>query len=286
MIIAAYLIHDCAHNSIFRQAGYNAFLGKGLNWVTGASYGTFEDIRDKHMQHHVVNSDPLIFDYKSLLKRNPWLEKIVFYLEWLHVPAVEVLMHGMLFIAPFVYESKRKQRGYVLKVISIRAAVFALLLWWSVKAVVLYMLAYMLMLVFLRFMDTFQHNYEIVYNLNDPDAVHPHKGDREYEEKNTYTNFISSRWPWLNLLALNFSYHNAHHTKPIESWYRLPALHRELYGEEKYSQALSFWDQLVSFHKKRLDRIYSETYGDVEVPEALQRHEAVGANGLNFLTAF
>ena len=38
----------------------------------------------------------------------------------------------------------------------------------------------------------------------------------------------------LNLLLLNFSYHNAHHERPIEPWYRLPALHARLYPGEHH----------------------------------------------------
>ena len=46
--------------------------------------------------------------------------------------------------------------------------------------------------------------------------------DRQYEEDNTYSNLLSTRYPWLNLLVLNFCYHNVHHNKPSEPWYRLP----------------------------------------------------------------
>lgn len=286
MVIAAYLIHDCCHNSLFKSAEHNALLGKVLNWVTGACYGTYEDLRYKHMRHHVDNADALIFDYRGLLKRHPWLERAVFALEWAYIPAVEIMMHGMLMFAPFVYESKRDQRGYLLRTLLLRAALFAGLLWWSPRAVAAYVVAYLLLLTVLRFMDTYQHNYDILLNLDDATAVFPHKGDRDYEEHNTYTNFISTRWPWLNLLALNFSYHNAHHTRPVEPWYRLPALHRELYGATGYAQAIGLRAQLRSFHRNRLARIHSETYGAIEVPEALCKGEAVGANGLNFLTAF
>ncbi len=286
MIIAAYLIHDCAHNSIFKSSEHNAVLGKLLNWITGACYGTYEDLRHKHMRHHVDNADPLIFDYRGLLKRHPLLERIVFALEWAYIPAVEILMHGMLLIAPFVYESKRDQRGYLIKIIFIRSLLLAGLVMWSPRAVLGYAAAYLVMLTFLRFMDSFQHNYEILMNLDDPDAVFPFKGDRDYEESNTYTNFISTRWPWLNLLALNFTYHNAHHTRPVEPWYRLPKLHHELYSETDYVQAINLQQQLVSFHRNRVARIYSETYGQVDVPVSLKNGSAVGANGLNFLTAF
>ena len=48
MIIAAYLVHECAHNLIFRKMLHNTYLGRALTWLCGASYGTYEDIRYKH----------------------------------------------------------------------------------------------------------------------------------------------------------------------------------------------------------------------------------------------
>ena len=47
MIIAAYLVHECAHNTLFKKNQSNAQLGKVLGWVCGSCYGTFEDIRYK-----------------------------------------------------------------------------------------------------------------------------------------------------------------------------------------------------------------------------------------------
>ena len=41
MIIAAYLIHECAHNLVFTKARHNARLGRFLGWLFGASYGTY-----------------------------------------------------------------------------------------------------------------------------------------------------------------------------------------------------------------------------------------------------
>lgn len=48
-----------------------------------------------------------------------------------------------------------------------------------------------------------------------------------YEQGNTYSNLNSQRHRWLNLLLLNFCYHNAHHQRASVPWYRLPAFRRE-----------------------------------------------------------
>ena len=45
MIIAAYLVHECAHNLVFKKIRLNKFLGRFLSWICGSSYGIFEDIQ-------------------------------------------------------------------------------------------------------------------------------------------------------------------------------------------------------------------------------------------------
>jgi len=48
MTIAAYLIHECGHNLVFKRQRDNTRLGRVLSWFCGAAYGTYEDMRYKH----------------------------------------------------------------------------------------------------------------------------------------------------------------------------------------------------------------------------------------------
>jgi fatty acid desaturase len=57
MVIAAYLIHECGHNLVFKRSRHNAALGRAMSWLCGASYGTYEDMRYKHFRHHVDNDE-------------------------------------------------------------------------------------------------------------------------------------------------------------------------------------------------------------------------------------
>jgi omega-6 fatty acid desaturase (delta-12 desaturase) len=285
MFIAAYLLHDCGHNAVFLSTTRNAYLGKVLNWIAGSCYGRYEDIRYKHMRHHVDNYDPVVWDYRNFLKQHPILEAVVKAAEWAYIPAVEILMHSMLVVAPWCIESKRAQRGRLLWVLVIRAGILLAVFLYSPVAFLLYVLAQLLLFTALRFMDCYQHNYEVVFNLDEKDIEIPHRGDMQYEQSHTYSNLLSARFPTLNLLALNFCYHNAHHQKPTLGWYRLPALHAQMYpGVE--SRILGFGEQARSFHKHRVARIYAEDYGDDEVKTSLREGRAVGADALSFLTAF
>ena len=64
MVIAAYLIHECGHNLVFKRQRDNTRLGRFMSWICGAAYGTYEDMRYKHFRHHVDNGDLVWFDYE------------------------------------------------------------------------------------------------------------------------------------------------------------------------------------------------------------------------------
>ena len=282
MVIAAYLIHECAHNTIFADNADNARLGRVLMWFTGACYGTYEEIRHKHFRHHVDRADVVAFDYRQRLASYPALVKVLKFLEWLYIPALEVLMHALVLILPFTMRNRRHKRRLVVRVLFIRTALFVSLA--AIKPVVLvfYAIAYLLFLTVMRFMDVHQHTYEIFETLDRPRGPEAKQFDHAYEQRNTFSNPISLRHPRLNLLVLNFGYHNAHHEKPTSPWYRLPALHRELFGEDT-RQVFPFINLLKSYHQYRVPRILNADEGDLAGLE--QGRRFVGVDGVSFLTA-
>jgi fatty acid desaturase len=282
MVIAAYMIHDCAHNAVFRLPRHNAAFGRALSWLTGGCYATYEDIRATHMRHHVENSDATGFDYRVPLIRYPLLRRVVEAAEWFYVPAVELLMHAMLILAPFLFEERRAQRRRVTAITVVRFGLLAAVFLYSPWACLCYLLAYLLFMTVLRFMDALQHNYG-----DDMEGDAGHKGDRAYEQSHTFSNPVSLRYPWLNLLTLNFGYHNAHHARPTAPWHTLPSLHSALHGGDAPA-VIPFRKQLASFHRNRIARIWgdaSETQG-VRFLGRLHEGRAVGVNGVSFLTPF
>jgi fatty acid desaturase len=107
--------------------------------------------------------------------------------------------------------------------------------------------------------------------------------ERHYEHANTYSNVLSVRFPWLNLLVLNFPYHNAHHVRPAVPWYELPALHRSLYGDAD-RQVIPSRTLLAGYHRHRVARVFADSYGAVAADGARTRI-FIGAVGVSFLTA-
>lgn len=289
MVVAAYLLHECAHNTVFRRQSDNARLGRALTWLCGACYSTYEDIRYKHFRHHVDNDDVVWFDYEAFFERHPALTRIIKALEFVYVPAHEVLMHALMAFSSFVIPQRRGQRFRNVTVLAVRGVLFVALALYSPKAALLYVVAYVLMLHVLRFMDMLQHDYPYTLSLFEP-ARAPHKGDAAWEQAHTFSNPVSLRWPWLNALVLNFGYHNAHHADMSVPWYRLPSLHRRLTDDDP-SAVIPFRAQAALYHRNRVRRVHNPQPADYPkgpdyLAVARSGRGPVGGNAASFLTAF
>jgi fatty acid desaturase len=145
--------------------------------------------------------------------------------------------------------------------------------------------AYLAFVTVLRFADCFQHTYDAYPILDDKPIPADKLRDRAYEQANTFSNVVALNRPWLNLLWLNFGYHNAHHERPTAPWHRLPAFHRELYADD-YAQVTPVRELLRSFHINRVKRVLASDYGQVQAPGTPGRADGfLGAVGVSFLTA-
>jgi fatty acid desaturase len=281
MFIAAYLVHEACHDTIFKKHAHNRAAGELMSFVAGASYASYERIRHLHLRHHRERLDVSCFDYRAFLLRAPaWVRRIVLALEWAYVPAVEVLMHLQVIVRPFVERSQRKYLRRVLVVLALRGSAWVALFVYAPRVFLLYCVAYGLFLTALAFFDAFQHTYECYF---EPGATPPDRShrSREYEQVNTFSNLVSVRFPWLNVLALNFGYHNAHHERTGTPWYRLPALHRELFPESV--QVLPVRELVRTFHDNRVRRVFDTDYGAVAAGPG--RGDAfVGAHGVSLLS--
>ena len=289
MIIAAYMIHECGHNLVFKSIRHNTALGRFLSWLCGSAYGTYEDIRYKHFRHHVDNDDVVWFDYDRFFEEHPTLTKLTRFLEWFYIPAHDLIMHGVMVLTSFVIPQRRNQRTRNVMVILVRGGIFVALLVLVPRVALLYVLAYLLMMHVLRFMDSVQHDYP--YNTTLFEYVKPpHKGDYEWEQRHTFSNPLSLRHPKLNWLVLNFGYHNAHHADMNVPWFRLPELHRELTGDDP-GRVIPLKAQLQLYHRNRVRRIYTaqpDDYpkGDAYLETAQSGQGAIGGNAASFLTSF
>lgn len=283
LVYSAYLIHDCAHHAMLATASGNDRLGVLMSWINGACIASYARLKKKHLRHHSDRLDVVTFDYRAALNQTPvWVRRSVLVLEWAYVPAVEFLIRGMIVAAP-MSSGSTAERARVLLVLAARLALFSVLALISLRAVLLYALAYLLFLTVLRFMDAFQHTYEVYASRSLEAAAADPRRDLRYEYENTYSNLIGEHWWWLNLLVLNFPYHNAHHVRPSVPWHRLPALHRSLYGD-KDPQVITCRELLASYHRHRVARVLAQNYGSVAAT-GNRVDGFLGAIGVSFLTA-
>jgi len=281
MVLAAYLIHEAAHQSLFATPTANRRIGEWLSFVAGASYASFERIRHMHMRHHRDRVDLACYDGRILMRRYALLGRLIEAMEWAYLPAAEILAHLQVIYRPMLMRSQRRYLLRVLSMLLLRGSLLVVLTIWSLKATLLYVLAYGLLLHVLNFFDAFHHTF--AQHFVEPDEpVAAARPDRAFEMANTYSNLLSSRWPWANLLVLNFCYHNAHHERASAPWYRLPLLHRSLYGDT-HQAVMPLRELLFTWHRNRVRRVLSDDYG---VPGAgLRRADSfVGAHGVSFLT--
>ncbi len=292
MVIAAYMIHECGHNTVFRSNENNARLGRVLNWVCGSSYGTFEDIRYKHFRHHMDNDDAVWWEYEKFFQAHPWVYKVTKVLEWFYIPAHELIMHGMMVLTSFVIPQRRDQRLRNVVVILVRGGVFLTVLVLFPKAALLYMLAYMLMIHVLRLMDSTHHDYgpnPVLFEEKPPSRF----GGRASEQEHTFSCPLSLRHEKLNWLVLNFGFHNAHHARPTVPWYRLPAYDDEKFGTTP-ERFIPFSAQLKMYHRYRVCRVMHEggPFDDeldkmgADYLAACQQARNYGGNAVSFLTSF
>jgi fatty acid desaturase len=291
MVIAAYLIHECGHNTIFRSNRANAVLGEFLSWMCGASYTTYEEIRYKHFRHHMDNDDTVWFLYDDFLHRHRWLARVIQALEWFYIPAHDLMMHVILVFNAFIVPGRGHHRLRNALVIAVRGGLFLAVLVLAPKAAILYLVAYMLMIHVLRFMDSLQHDYGANATLleeNPPSRF----GGRETEQEHTFSNPLSFRHEWINWLTLNFGWHNAHHARPTVPWYRLPAYHKQRFGDDP-DRVVPFRVQLELYHRHRVHRVLHEG-GGLSQPEpmgeayfqAMRAGRVYGGNAVSFLMSF
>jgi omega-6 fatty acid desaturase (delta-12 desaturase) len=289
MTIAAYLIHECGHNLVFKRQRDNSRLGRFMSWICGAAYGTYEDMRYKHFRHHVDNDDVVWFEYESWFQSHPIALRVTQILEYIYIPAHDLIMHFIMAFTSFIIPQRRNQRRRNVRVILIRGGIFLVVAVLNPKAAILYAIAYLLMMHVLRFMDALQHDYPYNATLFEAGDA-PHKGDAVWEQEHTFSVPVSLKHPKLNWLTLNFGYHNAHHYDMNVPWYRLPDLHEELTGNDP-SKVIPFNSQLTLYHRNRVLRVCNpqpESYpkGKDYLAVARSGRGQIGGNAASFLTAF
>jgi len=275
---SAYLSHEFMHGTIFADRRSNVIFGRLMIWLNGGCYYGFQALTLQHIAHHVDRVDVFTFDIPEAIKKIPnVIRQIVFVLEWCYFPIVAFWARWQKIIKNW---REPKQTRQITFIFLIRFSAFICLGIVSFKALMLYFFAYVGMITVLRFVDAFQHTYEAFLVGNKLP-----KYGRDHEQLHTYSNLLSRRYPWLNLLVLNFGYHNAHHVVMKCPWHSIAELDQELAQVESVNY-ISLSKQLNSYHRYRVSRL---TKGQGNASGAMGKRnydEFYGAVDVSFITIY
>jgi fatty acid desaturase len=251
LVLSAYLAHELMHGTIFSRIKDNTLLGNVMQWMHGTSYFPFRSLTQYHIDHHIDGVDYFAVDRAALLRSLPTpLRQMIVALEWLYFPAIFFMMQAQSLLAPFRQPERYHERGRVVLVFALRSLMFIGLGLISLKALLLYALSYIGMVNIVRLMDCLQHSYEAyAVGFDAP------KKDVLYEQANTFSTPISRRFPWLNLLLINFSYHSAHHAVMKCPWYALPKLD-EAIAQTRQVHHISLRQVMSNYHRFRIKRLF------------------------------
>jgi fatty acid desaturase len=287
LIISTALVHEFIHGNICQVREWNVFWGKVMTHFNGACYAPWENIVEHHFNHHLHHVDIVRFDVAKYLSQeiHPGLRWIYVVLEWLYFPLLEFEMRWRIIGDGFVDPDRRDLLGRTLGLMMLRVLAFGLLAWVSWKALLLYFVAYVSFVNVMRFMDAFHHSYQYTIAGEDFPQL-----NRVYEQANTFSNLVSVKYPVLNLLFLNFGYHNAHHHQMSCPWHELPALHQKLYGEivggasALPNRGLLPLSQLMgNYHRFRLKRLFAGQ-GEINADKEGDLADFVGGVAVSLLT--
>ena len=278
LIYSAYLSHEFMHGTIFKDRRRNVIFGQLMVWLNGGCYYGLQALTLQHIAHHIDRVDVFTFDIPAAIQKlSTPVRRIIFALEWCYFPIVSFWSRWR---AIWKNWQKPEQIQRITCIFAIRLTAFILIGIISLKALLLYFLSYVGMITVLRFIDAFQHTYDAF-----PVGTELPKRDCDHEQLHTYSNLISHRYPWLNLLVLNFGYHNAHHAVMKCPWHSIPELNNEL-AQNKNVNYISLSQQLFSYHRYRVSRLASGQ-GDATGEMGNRDYEQFfGAVDVSFITLY
>ncbi len=279
---AAFFAHEFFHYNIFSRSNLNVAFGAIMLFLTGSCYQRFRDLARHHIAHHVHRADfsPFHpFSMSDFLHSLPKpVQRLVVFLEWLCVPAVNLLFRWMIALAPFLSKNRQDERRRNAWLLVMRGSLFISLAIYSPHAIILYFVAYVIFLNLIQFSESFQHTYS-VFHINEKVPKH----SLEYDENNTYSLLLSRHWSWLSLLIfLNNNYHNAHHRLMSCPWYLVPRLDEQLYSRND-QQYIPVSQLLKNYFRYRIHRLFQGQGTVAKTETGLDFDNFSGASGMSFM---
>uniref|UniRef100_B8HQA7 Fatty acid desaturase n=1 Tax=Cyanothece sp. (strain PCC 7425 / ATCC 29141) TaxID=395961 RepID=B8HQA7_CYAP4 len=240
LVYAELLAHEFLHGNIFPNPTWNEWGGNIMLWLFRGYFPPYQSQVQMHWRHHAGQVGSFnLGDYLRSLP--PGGRRLVLSLEWLYIPAAHFLLQRHLLSLWLRSGSPLRQRIFIQLAVKVGCAL--LLGLFSLKALILYIVAHCLAVTLLRVVQLFQHA-----------VVSGPQG--KYEQ--TFSPLLSERYPWLNVFFLNFTYHNAHHVMMRCPWHSLPQMDRQLATVQPMYH-LPLLQLMANYHRFRIARLLNGT---------------------------
>ena len=278
LIASAYMAHEFMHGSVFKSMKWNTVGGNIMLWLNGSYYSGFRNLAKIHITHHINSIDSADFDIPRFLRDSSKpVRYIILGLEWLYFPAVNFFLRFREILILFQRRNLSKSKLHLFLFLIVRAVFFLFIGIHSTKALILYFLSYVSMINILRFMDAFQHTYDVF-----PSSSKLPKRDTKYEQENTFSILFPNHLSWLNLLFLNFGFHNAHHADMKCPWHQLDSLNEHLFPVLE-TNTIPILNAVKSYHYFRIKRLLLGQGNVLKKEKDLDISRFYGAIGVSFL---
>ncbi|GIS02113.1 MAG: hypothetical protein CM15mP103_06640 [Gammaproteobacteria bacterium] len=101
MIIAAYMIHECAHNTVFTVNRHNNQLAGWLGWISRILLARWRTSAPSTsgITSRMTTWCGLI---TRVFQKHPLVYRITIFLEWCFIPAHCILMHTIMVFTAFI----------------------------------------------------------------------------------------------------------------------------------------------------------------------------------------
>ncbi|MEO0348571.1 MAG: fatty acid desaturase [Cyanobacteria bacterium P01_A01_bin.15] len=278
LITSAYMVHEFIHGSVFQTMKWNIVGGNIMLWLNGSCYSGFRNLAKIHITHHINSVDSADFDLPRFLRNSSKpVRYIILGLEWLYFPAANLFLRFREILILVQKQNLSKNKLRIFFFLIVRAVFFLFIGILSTKALALYFLSYISMINILRFMDAFQHTYEVY-----PSSSKLPRRDTKYEQENTFSILFPKHLSWFNLLFLNFGYHNAHHADMKCPWYQLNSLNEHLFPVLE-TNTIPISNAVKSYHHFRIERLLLGQGDVLKKEKSLDIGHFYGATGVSFL---
>ncbi|CAF1177736.1 unnamed protein product [Adineta steineri] len=253
MVVALAISHECIHSCMSYSLWFNHAVGELSLVMSGALYVPFSELQRQHKEHHSTQAAIDSYLVSHILSTWPqWLCVVILPLEACYIPVLSFVSWWRTLIVPLYVEKYRYLRARIIIMFILRHIFFYVM--WCIRptSVVCYFIAHVLFIDIMRVYDAYHHTIPFVSR----GTMLP-KRDIYYEQQTTY----STVFGWhttirrvLDLVFLNYGYHNAHHFYPRVPWYRLHELDETMYPKSN-GHIIRLPGVLKEYHRRRLDRI-------------------------------